>query len=149
MDKSKICIPRVLKNTAYVIAPIILIILIFVIACLSYPMEREAINKRENFLDTNVFAEKYASKIFNAFSSVKHFEQNNYDSSSLPFFTYETEVNDNKDIKKIYYITDYYGSNVRWLIINKETKTAYTNIEYSLGTSTFDDVKNQVLSEGK
>ena len=149
MDNSKICIPRVLKNVAYVIAPIILIVLIFVIACLSYPMEREAINNKENFIETNIFAEKYASEIFNAFSSVKHFEQNNYDSSSLPFFTYETEVNDNKNIKKIYYITDYYGSNVRWLIINKETKTAYTNIEYSLGTSTFDDVKNQVLSEGK
>ena len=35
MDNSKICIPRVLKNVAYVIAPIILIVLIFVIACLS------------------------------------------------------------------------------------------------------------------
>ena len=50
MDNSKICWPRVLKNIVYVVAPIILAILILMIVCLSYPMEREAINNREKFL---------------------------------------------------------------------------------------------------
>ena len=74
MGKNKICVPRVLKNISYVIAPIILGILIVLIVCLSYPIEREAINNKESYYETTLFAERYTTEIVGAFSTVKNFQ---------------------------------------------------------------------------
>ena len=132
MDNSKICWPRVLKNIVYVVAPIILAILILMIVCLSYPMERETINNRENFLNTRVFAEQYATEIISAFSSVKNFQQDNYSTVRHDIYITEENVTGNDQVNKIYYFYDYYGSNVKWLIIDKENKEAFTNIDYAI-----------------
>lgn len=149
MDNSKICWPRVLKNIVYVVAPIILAILILMIVCLSYPMEREAINNRENFLNTRVFAEQYATEIISAFSSVKNFQQDDYSTVRHDIYITEENVTGNDQVNKIYYFYDYYGSNVKWLIIDKENKEAFTNIDYAIGSTTLDEVKEQISSEGK
>ena len=148
MDNSKICWPRVLKNIVYVVAPIILAILILMIVCLSYPMEREAINNRENFLNTRVFAEQYATEIISAFSSVKNFQQDDYSTVRHDIYITEENVAGNDQVNKIYYFYDYYGSNVKWLIIDKENKEAFTNIDYAIGSTTLDEVKEQISSEG-
>ena len=148
MDNSKICWPRVLKNIVYVVAPIILAILILMIVCLSYPMEREAINNRENFLNTRVFAEQYATEIISAFSSVKNFQQDDYSTVRHDIYITEENVVGNNQVNKIYYFYDYYGSNVKWLIIDKENKEAFTNIDYAIGSTTLDEVKEQISSEG-
>ena len=148
MDNSKICWPRVLKNIVYVVAPIILAILILMIVCLSYPMEREAINNRENFLNTRVFAEQYATEIISAFSSVKNFQQDDYSTVRHDIYITEENVAGNDQVNKIYYFYDYYGSNVKWLIIDKENKEAFTNIDYAIGSITLDEVKEQISSEG-
>ena len=147
MDNSKICWPRVLKNIVYIIGPIILAILILMIVCLSYPMEREAINNRENFLNTRVFAEQYATEIISAFSSVKNFQLDDYSTVRHDMYITEESVTGNDQVNKIYYFYDYYGSNVKWLIIDKETKEAFTNIDYAIGSTTLDEVKNQISSK--
>ena len=56
-QKGKVCWPRVAKNIVYIVAPIIIAVLIFMIVCMSYPMEREAINNRESFYNTETFSE--------------------------------------------------------------------------------------------
>ena len=103
MDNSKICWPRVLKNIVYVATPIIMTILIFMIICLSYPMEREAVNNRENFLNTKVFAEQYATEIISAFSSVKNFQEDDYSMTSYNTYVTEENVDENNQVNKIYY----------------------------------------------
>ncbi len=148
MDNSKICWPRVLKNIVYVVAPIILATLILMIVCLSYPMEREAINNRENFLNTRVFAEQYATEVISAFSSVKNFQQDDYSTVRHDIYITEENVAGDDQVNKIYYFYDYYGSNVKWLIIDKENKEAFTNIDYAIGSTTLDEVKEQISSEG-
>ena len=101
MDNSKICWPRVLKNIVYVVAPIILAILILMIVCLSYPMEREAINNRENFLNTRVFAEQYTTEIISAFSSVKNFQLDDYSTVRHDIYITEENVAGNDQVNKI------------------------------------------------
>ena len=56
----KICWPRVLKNISYVLFPIFLTILVLLIVCLSYPLERHAIKEGLDYYETNTFAENYA-----------------------------------------------------------------------------------------
>ena len=148
MDNSKICWPRVLKNIVYVATPIIIIVLIFMIICLSYPMEREAVNNRENFLNTKVFAEQYASEIISAFSSVKNFQEDDYSMTSYNTYVTEENVDENNQVNKIYYFYNYYGSNVKWLIIDKERKEAFTNIDYAIDSTTFEEVKSKIEGKG-
>ncbi len=148
MHNDKICWPRLLKNIAYVIIPIICIILIVMIICLSYPMEREAINKKENFLNTRLFAEQYTTEVFSAFSAVRNWKLTDYDYSNSYDIITEEEIKNNDQIDTVYIFYDYIWSNVKWLIVDKQEKKAFTNIEYSLGTETIEGLINQISSNG-
>ena len=148
MDNKKVCWPRVLKNISYVIAPIIIGILILMIVCLSYPMERDAINNRENYLNTKIFAEQYAAEIISAFSGVKNFQLDDYSTVRSDLYVMEENVEGNEEVNKIYYFYDYRGSNVKWLIIDKKNKEAFTNIDYAVDSATLEEVQNQINSYG-
>lgn len=149
MDNNKICIPRLLKNISYVIAPIILAILIILIICLAYPIEREAINNNKNYYETALFAERYTTEIISAFSTVKNFQGFDYTSSRHDVYITEEPVEGNKQIKKIYYFSERYGNNIKWLIIDKKNKEAFTNIDYSIESSTLEEVQKQIIEKGK
>ena len=149
MDNNKICIPRLLKNISYVIAPIILAILIILIVCLAYPIEREAINNNKNYYETTLFAERYTTEIISAFSTVKNFQGFDYTSSRHDVYITEEPVEGNKQVKKIYYFSERYGNNIKWLIIDKKNKEAFTNIDYSIESSTFEEVQKQIIEKGQ
>ena len=149
MDNNKICIPRLLKNISYVIAPIILAILIILIICLAYPIEREAINNNKNYYETTLFAERYTTEIISAFSTVKNFQGFDYTSSRHDVYITEEPVEGNKQIKKIYYFSERYGNNIKWLIIDKKNKEAFTNIDYSIESSTLEEVQKQIIEKGQ
>ena len=149
MDNNKICIPRVLKNISYVIAPIILAILIILIVCLANPIEREAINNNKNYYETTLFAEHYTTEIISAFSTVKNLQGFDYTSSRHNVYITEEPVEGNKQVKKIYYFSERYGNNIKWLIIDKKNKEAFTNIDYSIETSTLEDVQKQIIEKGQ
>ena len=149
MDNNKICIPRLLKNISYVIAPIILAILIILIICLAYPIEREAINNNKNYYETTLFAECYTTEIISAFSTVKNFQGFDYTSSRHDVYITEEPVEGNKQIKKIYYFSERYGNNIKWLIIDKKNKEAFTNIDYSIESSTLEEVQKQIIEKGQ
>ena len=148
MEK-KICIPRVLKNIAYVLFPIFATILVLLIFCLSYPLERESIKAGVDFYDTNTFAEDYANEIFGSLTTVDALKDN-YQTDAYSYYYSHTEtVENNDEVKSINYYTDYYGSNVMWLIIDNDTKMAYTNFSYSLDTSTLENIKNKIMANSE
>ena len=142
--KSKVCLPRILKNVSYVIAPIIVIMLLIIVVCVFSPIEREAIRERVSFAQTKEFAEQYAAEILSAFSTIKNYQAMQYYSPSYDWYVAVENVKDNEQIEKIYYFDNYSENNVKWLIIDKKTKEAFTNIEYGIDTTTFEEVKNKV-----
>ena len=81
----KICWPRVLKNISYVLFPIFLTILVLLIVCLSYPLERHAIKEGLDYYETNTFAENYALEIFSSLNAVTFLKDN----SENNIFSYE------------------------------------------------------------
>ena len=148
MEK-KICMPRVLKNIAYVLFPIFATILVLLIFCLSYPLERESIKAGVDFYDTNTFAEDYANEIFGSLTTVDVLKDN-YQTDAYSYYYSHTEtVENNDEVKSINYYTDYYGSNVMWLVIDNDTKMAYTNFSYSLDTSTLENIKNKIMANSE
>ena len=141
----KICWPRVLKNISYVLFPIFLTILVLLIVCLSYPLERHAIKEGLDYYETNTFAENYALEIFSSLNAVTFLKDN----SNEDLFSYEyiqTEgLEGNDEANELNYYYEYYGNNVIWLIIDNNTKKAYTNLEYSLETSNLQNVKDTIM----
>ena len=142
--ESKVCLPRILKNVSYVIAPIIVIMLLIIVVCVFSPIEREAIRERVSFAQTKEFAEQYAAEILSAFSTIKNYQAMQYYSPSYDWYVAVENVKDNEQIEKIYYFDNYSENNVKWLIIDKKTKEAFTNIEYGIDSTTFEEVKNKV-----
>ena len=145
MEKRKICWARVLKNISYIIFPVILATLLLLVFYLTYPLEKDAIKAKIDYYDTNTFAENYAMEIFGSLSTVgvlKEDEQlNAYDS----YYTHTEKINGNDLVKEINYYTQYNGTNVNWLIIDNDTKKAYTNLEYSIGTSNIEDIITKIM----
>ena len=143
MEK-KVCVPRVLKNTAYVLFPIFLTMLILLIFFLTYPLERKSVEERVNYFETTTFAEDYSREIFSAITAINNIkESNGYESYGL-YYIREENINGNNNIEKINYYSEYYKTNVVWLIIDNKTKTAYTNLDYSIDTSNIEYIQNKI-----
>ncbi len=142
----KICWARVLKNIAYVLFPIFLSLLILLIFCLSYPLERESINAGLDFYDTNTFAEDYAYEIFDSIKTVDALKENQQEGAHGYYYERTETVEDNGEVESINHYADYHGANILWLIVDNDTKSAYTNVEYSLDTSNFEDIKSKIMS---
>ena len=141
----KICWPRVLKNISYVLFPIFLTILVLLIVCLSYPLERHAIKEGLDYYGTNTFAENYALEIFSSLNAVTFLKDNN-DGDIFSYEYIQTEGLENDDeANELNYYYEYYGNNVIWLIIDNNTKKAYTNLEYSLETSSIQNIKDTIM----
>ena len=141
----KICWPRVLKNISYVLFPIFLTILVLLIVCLSYPLERHAIKEGLDYYETNTFAENYALEIFSSLNAVTFLKDNN-DGDIFSYEYIQTEGLENDDeANELHYYYEYYGNNVIWLIIDNNTKKAYTNLEYSLETSSIQNIKDTIM----
>ena len=143
MEK-KVCVTRVLKNTAYVLFPIFLTMLILLIFFLTYPLERKSVEERVNYFETTTFAEDYSREIFSAITAINNIkESNGYESYGL-YYIREENINGNNNIEKINYYSEYYKTNVVWLIIDNKTKTAYTNLDYSIDTSNIENIQNKI-----
>lgn len=143
MEK-KVCVPRVLKNTAYVLFPIFLTMLILLIFFLTYPLERKSVEERVNYFETTTFAEDYSREIFSAITAINNIkESNGYESYGL-YYIREENISGNNNIEKINYYSEYYKTNVVWLIIDNKTKTAYTNLDYSIDTSNIENIQNKI-----
>ena len=143
MEK-KVCMPRILKNTAYVLFPILLTILILLIFFLTYPLERKSVEKRIDYFQTITFAEDYSREIFSAITAINSIKENNgYQANGL-YYIREENVSGNSNVEKINYYSEYYKTNVVWLIIDNKTKTAYTNLDYSIDTSNIANIQNKI-----
>ena len=148
-EENRTCWLRVAKNVSYVVAPIVLAVLIFMIVCMSYPMEREAINNKQSFFETETFAEDYSYEVFAGLSTVTSWQKNKDDIHPYSYYLRtEQKVEDNENVETIYYFTDIYGTNVQWLIIDNSTKEAFTNLSYSISNSMLDNILSQITQKG-
>ena len=142
--QKKFCIQRILKNIAYVLLPIFLIILMFLIFFLTYPLERNSVKQGINYFETTTFAEDYSKEIYSALTAVNNLKE--YDEFELYglYFNRTENVSGNENIESINYYTEYNKNNVIWLIIDNDTKIAYTNLDYSIDTSNINNIQNRI-----
>ena len=141
MEKKKICWARVLKNISYVLFPFLVAGIVFIIFCLTYPLERESIKAGKDYYDTDKFAQNYANEIYYAFYRIQDIEsEENY----YNYYLQTESIADDSSVKYINYFQNDRPSNVLWIIINNETKEAYTNLDYGMDTGTVEGIKTQI-----
>ena len=141
----KICWYRVLKNISYILEPILIALLIALIFCLTYPLERKSIKNGIDYFDTNTFAENYAIEIFSALNSINVLESNIDNESYIDYNIYTEYIKNNSGVESINYYLEYYKNNIQWLVIDNDTKKAYTNLEYSIDTSTIEKIQDTIM----
>ncbi len=145
MEKKKICWARVFKNISYTIFPIILVALLLLVFCLTYPLEKDAIKAKLDYYDTNTFAEHYAMEIFGSLSIVGALKDNEQLDVYNSYYIRTEEIVGDDTIKELNYYSQCNRTNVNWLIIDNDTKIAYTNFEYSIDTSNLKDITTKIM----
>ena len=149
MNERKICWARVLKNISYVLFPIFFTILVLLIVCLSYPLERNAIKKGLSYFETNTFAEDYAMEIFSGISAINILKDDNQQNIYTFYYVQTEQLENSNEANELNYYSEYKGNNVIWLIIDNKTKKAYTNLSYSIETSSIENIKNTIMQNQK
>ena len=134
MKQKSICIPKILKNISYILAPIFLAILVIsAISVIFVEKTDKSLVYANSYYDTQSFKKDYLNSIQRKFNFVsgKKFEGG---------FTDTQETNINGKTGTIYYNTSVEGNFV-YLIINKKEGIATTNVGHTMQTDTINEIK--------
>ena len=133
MKKKLICMPKILKNISYILIPIFVVVLISSIISIMFVEETDrSIIYANSYYDTQSFKEDYLDNI-----SRKYYLINENEFSGG--YTDKQSTNIGGKDGTIYYNT-YVNGNFRYLIVNKKTGIATTNLEHTMKTDTIDEI---------
>ena len=133
MKQKSICIPKILKNISYILAPILITIIVASIISVIFAEKNDkSITYANSYYETLSFKEDYLKSIQRKFNFVagKKFEGG---------FTDTQETNINGKNGTIYYNTSVEGNFV-YLIINKKEGIATTNLEHTMQTDNISEL---------
>lgn len=149
MKEEKLKESFILKAISYILLPIFVIIIgicgIILGYCAEYPESRA----EKNYYDTENFSDLYKSKIDSIYQTVKRTSSKNYysiiESEIIATAELEEEIQKVDEYDTVY-STRYRESGMKYLIVNRNTKKAYTNVNKTSKTDTIDKIKGDVLS---
>lgn len=124
----------ILKMFCYIMIPIVCIILIFSLGYVINKVENPDYYNHDNYFETNSFSSSYYSQLNRCIYRV------NSVNDAYKEIYYGDEV--------IEYQSRYYNENTNfnYLIIDNNSKKAYTNIEITAKTDTIEEIKQKILS---
>lgn len=134
MKQKSICIPKILKNISYILAPIFLAILVVsVISVIFVEKSERDLIYANSYYDTQSFKKDYLNSISRKYDLIngKKFKGGYTD-------TQTTDISGKNGT--IYYNTSVEG-NFRYLIINKKEGLATTNVDHTMQTDTINEIK--------
>ncbi len=134
MKQKSICIPKILKNISYILAPIFLAILVVsVISVIFVEKSERDLIYANSYYDTQSFKKDYLDSISRKYDLIngKEFKGGYTD-------TQTTDISGKNGT--IYYNTSVEG-NFRYLIINKKEGLATTNVDHTMQTDTINEIK--------
>lgn len=136
MKQKNICLARVAKNIAYMVAPIFAIILIASIISLAIMDSDIRLKDANNYYETRIFSDRYLNSIYENYNRMKNIiAQEKFEKEYEHTYIQSAEPNENKD--NIYYFTNY-NTNFYYLIIDAKEQVIITNLEHTMRT---DDIQ--------
>ena len=151
MKREKICVSNLCKNIAYILIPILLLILVTSIISVIYIRENTDINSKtdKEFFDTKVFSSSYMYSINKALAIIMSNnlpDEQEYDYIEGNYYNYDIQknVNINRKQGNIFYWQKSRQENFIFLIIDNNKNIAYTNLEHTMNTDTIAEIKNVI-----
>lgn len=155
MEERSILKNRVLKTIAFLTLPIFAMIIIVDCIIIYYSVACPEIKANKEFYDTDMFIDSYMGEVERKGSSLKDEVEEGYfideygywidsveDSDRMPIYVQDGEY-------KIYYQTNHTKKKFIYLLVNEETKIAYTNIQQTSKTNTIEKLKQEIISNNK
>ena len=151
MKREKICVSNLCKNIAYILIPILLLILVTSIISVIYIRENTDINSKtdKEFFDTKVFSSSYMYSINKALAIIMSNnlpDEQEYDYIEGNYYNYDIQknVDINRKQGNIFYWQKSRQENFIFLIIDNNKNIAYTNLEHTMNTDTIAEIKNVI-----
>lgn len=155
MEERSMLKNQVLKTIAFLTLPIFAMIIIVDCIIIYYAVACPEIKENKDFYDTDMFIDSYMGEVERKGSSLKDEVEEGYfideygywidpveDSDRMPIYVQDGEY-------KIYYQTNHTKKKFIYLLVNEETKIAYTNIQQTSKTNTIEKLKQEIISNNK
>lgn len=155
MEERSILKNQVLKTIAFLTLPIFAMIIIVDCIIIYYSVACPEIKENKDFYDTDMFIDSYMGEVERKGSCLKDEVEEGYfideygywidpveDSNRMPIYVQDGEY-------KIYYQTNHTKKKFIYLLVNEETKIAYTNIQQTSKTNTIEKLKQEIISNNK
>lgn len=158
----------ILKGISYILLPVFIITIIFSGIILGYCAEYPEARERRNYYDTKDFANTYVNKIYRIYNTINSQSKHNKYYSEFYIETETTNIIDDNTIGEkldtnelnetnsktkneyeISYVTSYDDFGMKYLVIDKEQKKIYTNVDKTNKTSTIQGIKEEIISKTK
>lgn len=146
---------QVLKSIAFLTLPIFAMIIIVDCIIIYYAVACPEIKENKDFYDTDMFIDSYMGEVERKGSSLKDEVEGGYfideygywidpveDSDRMPIYVQDGEY-------KIYYQTNHTKKKFIYLLVNEESKIAYTNIQQTSKTNTIEKLKQVIIANNK
>lgn len=155
MEERSMLKNQVLKTIAFLTLPIFAMIIIVDCIIIYYAVACPEIKENKDFCDTDMFIDSYMGEVERKGLSLKDEVEGGYfideygywidpleDSDRTPIYVQDGEY-------KIYYQTNHTKKKFIYLLVNEETKIAYTNIQQTSKTNTIEKLKQVIISNNK
>lgn len=155
MEERSMLKNQVLKTIAFLTLPIFAMIIIVDCIIIYYAVACPEIKENKDFYDTDMFIDSYMGEVERKSLSLKDEVEGGYfideygywidpleDSDRTPIYVQDGEY-------KIYYQTNHTKKKFIYLLVNEETKIAYTNIQQTSKTNTIEKLKQVIISNNK
>lgn len=155
MEERSMLKNQVLKTIAFLTLPIFAMIIIVDCIIIYYAVACPEIKENKDFYDTDMFIDSYMGEVERKGLSLKDEVEGGYfideygywidpleDSDRTPIYVQDGEY-------KIYYQTNHTKKKFIYLLVNEETKIAYTNIQQTSKTNTIEKLKQVIIFNNK
>lgn len=155
MEERSMLKNQVLKTIAFLTLPIFAMIIIVDCIIIYYAVACPEIKENKDFYDTDMFIDSYMGEVERKGLSLKDEVEGGYfideygywidpleDSDRTPIYVQDGEY-------KIYYQTNHTKKKFIYLLVNEETKIAYTNIQQTSKTNTIEKLKQVIIANNK
>ena len=154
MEERSILKNQVLKTIAFLTLPIFAMIILVDCIIIYYSVARPEIKENKDFYDTDMFIDSYMGEVERRGASLKDevdegYFIDEYGSSIDPLEDTRTPIYVQDGEYRIYYQNNHAKKKFIYLLINEETKIAYTNIQQTSKTNTMEKLKQDIISNNK
>ena len=155
MEEKSIFKNQGLKIFAFLTLPIFIMVIIIDCILIYYSVAHPEIKENRDFYDTDMFIDSYMGEVERKGTSLKDEVEEGYFIDEYGSWIDPTEKTNRVPISvqdgeyKIYYQTNHTKKKFIYLLINQDTKIAYTNIQQTAKTNTIEKLKQEIVSNNK